>query len=141
MKERVRSTVHGLPFLRLPKLLLVEIVYTAGKGLNMFPSQNGVSKTISPSSIVTGCPYLDYNLLSSKLGSYVQVFKQNDPTNMTKECTTGAITLNPTGNAQGGYFFMSLTTGRRLNRRQWTTLQMTTNVMHCVKMPMMRHAR
>ena len=70
--------------------------------------------------------------LSSELGSYVQVFEHNDPTNTTKECTTGTVTLNPTGNTQGGYFFMSLTTGRRLNRRQWTALPMTTDVMQRV---------
>ena len=78
----------------------------------MFPARNGVSKTISPSGIVTGRPYPDYNLLSSELGSYMQIFEHNDPTNTTKERTTGAVTLNPTGNTQGRYVFMSLTTGR-----------------------------
>ena len=38
--------------------------------------------------------------------------------------TTGAIALRPTGNEQGGYIFMSLTTGRVLNRNHWTTLLM-----------------
>ena len=36
--------------------------------------------------------------------------------------TTGAIALRPTGNAQGGHYFFSLATGRRLNRNHWTVI-------------------
>jgi hypothetical protein len=32
--------------------------------------------------------------------------------------TTGANALRPTGNAQGGYYFYSLDTGRGLNRNR-----------------------
>jgi hypothetical protein len=42
--------------------------------------------------------------------------------------TTGAIALRPTSNAQGGYYFLSLTTGRRLNRNRWTKLPMPADV-------------
>lgn len=42
--------------------------------------------------------------------------------------TAGAIALRPTGNAQGGYYFMSLSTGRRLNRNNWTILPMPNEV-------------
>ena len=42
--------------------------------------------------------------------------------------TIGAIALCPTGNAQGGYFFFSLTTGRVLNRGRWTSLPMPNEV-------------
>jgi hypothetical protein len=42
--------------------------------------------------------------------------------------TTGTITLRPTGNTQGGYYFYSLGTGRRLNRNQWTPLPMPAEV-------------
>lgn len=42
--------------------------------------------------------------------------------------TTGAIALRPTGNAQGGFYFMSLTTGRRLSRNHWTMLPMPQDV-------------
>jgi Reverse transcriptase (RNA-dependent DNA polymerase) len=42
--------------------------------------------------------------------------------------TIGAIALRPTGNAQGGYYFLNLTTGRRINRYKWTTLPMPREV-------------
>jgi len=42
--------------------------------------------------------------------------------------TTGALALRPAGNAQGGYYFMSLTTGRRIARNHWTPLPMPQDV-------------
>jgi hypothetical protein len=45
-----------------------------------------------------------------------------------KTRTTGAIATKPTGNAQGGHWFYSLTTGRMLDRRQWTPLPMPSDV-------------
>jgi hypothetical protein len=42
--------------------------------------------------------------------------------------TIGAIALRPTGNAQGGYYFISLTSGWRLSRSRWTTLPMPQEV-------------
>jgi hypothetical protein len=45
---------------------------------------------------------------------------------------TGAITLHPTGNRQGGYYFMSLITGHRLIRHHWTSLPMPKDVIDCV---------
>jgi hypothetical protein len=42
--------------------------------------------------------------------------------------TTGAIVLRPTGNAQGGYYFLSLLTGQQLNRNRWTELPMPAEV-------------
>ena len=42
--------------------------------------------------------------------------------------TTGATAMQPTGNAQGGYWFYSLATGRLLNRNHWTVLPMSADV-------------
>lgn len=42
--------------------------------------------------------------------------------------TTGAIATKATGNAQGGHWFYSLTTGRMLDRQQWTPLPMPADV-------------
>jgi hypothetical protein len=38
--------------------------------------------------------------------------------------TFGALTLRPTDNAQGGYYFYSLASGKRLHRTHWTPLPM-----------------
>jgi hypothetical protein len=104
MKERARTTIHGLPFKRLPKLMIQALVYHAAKGLNQFPGKNGISNTLSPLTIMTGRANPDYNDLKLEFGSYAQVFEDNTPSNTTTSRNTGAIVLNPTGNAQGGYF-------------------------------------
>jgi len=40
----------------------------------------------------------------------------------------GAISLQPTGNDQGGYYFMSLHSRKRINRYAWTELPMPNKV-------------
>ena len=57
-----------------------------------------------------------------ELGTYVQVFEDNDPSNTPRGRSLGAIALCPTGNAQGDYYFMSLATGSRISRHNWTVL-------------------
>ena len=42
--------------------------------------------------------------------------------------TIGALSIWPTGNVQGGYFFFSWTTGQVLNRNRWTRLPMPNEV-------------
>ena len=39
--------------------------------------------------------------------------------------TIGAICLGPTGNQEGGHYFMSLATGERLIHSRWTSLPMS----------------
>jgi len=133
MKERARTIIHGLPFKRLPKVMIQALVYHATKGLNLFPAKNGISDTLSPLTIMTGRANPDYNDLKLEFGSYVQVFEDNTSSNTTTSRNTGAIVLNPTGNAQGDYFFMSLVTGKRLSRHQWTKIPMTNAVISAVK--------
>jgi hypothetical protein len=131
IKERVRCLVQGLPFFkRMPKTMMRAVVENSNKVLNQFPAKKGVSRTLSPLTIMMGRPGPDYNDTKIEFGTYTQVFESNDPTNTTKARTTGAIALTPTGNAQGGYYFMSLTTGRKLSRQQWDELPMPNGVWH-----------
>ena len=125
VKERLRATVHGLPFKRIPKLLVVHIVTDAVRCLNQFPWVNGISSESSPLSLVTGAAAPDYNGMRVELGQYVQVFEPSDPTNTPKARALGAIALTPTGNANGDYYFLSLATGARISRHQWTELPIT----------------
>lgn len=126
VKERCRGIFNTLPFTRIPGRLIIEMVYASVFWLNNFPSRNGISKHMSPREIVTGYK-LDYNKhCKFEFGTYVQVHEDHGNNMMSR--TTGAIALRPTGNMQGGYFFMSLTTGRRLNRYKWTMLPMPQDV-------------
>jgi len=133
IKERVRADIHSLPFRRLPKMIVIELVRRAVRLLNQFPALDGVSETMSPTTIMTGIPPMDYNHLTVDFGSYALVFEDNDPTNTTKARSTGAIALNPTGNTEGDYHFMSLLTGHHLARRQWTSVPMPDSVIATVE--------
>ena len=48
MKETMRATAHGLPYRRLPKLMITELVALATRCLNAFPKDDGVSDHMSP---------------------------------------------------------------------------------------------
>ena len=57
---------------------------------------------------------------------YVQIHEITD--NTMQEQMVGAIALRPTGNEQGSNYFLSLTTGRQLDRLQATELPMPQNI-------------
>jgi hypothetical protein len=95
------------------------IVESSVTWLNAFPAEEGESKTMSPSAIVLGSPKPDYNKLRIAFGAYAQVYEST--ANTTKPRSIGVVALKPS-NERGGYYFMSLSTGRRLHCYQWTEL-------------------
>jgi hypothetical protein len=52
----------------------------------------------------------------------LQMKSHEEHTNDMSARTLGAICLGPSGNEQGGHFFMSLATGKRIHRHWWTDL-------------------
>jgi len=108
LKERARANYNVVPFTKMPGVMIVELVHAANYWLNMFPAPDSVSATQSPRRIMTGQSG-DYHLHGQlEFGEYVQVHESHDNTMSTR--TTGAIALHPTGNVQGGHYFMSLST-------------------------------
>jgi hypothetical protein len=131
----------GFTFKRIPKAMMRAAIKNANKMLNQFPAKNSVSDTLSPLTIMTGRPTPDYNDMKIEFGANAQDFeKDNNPTNTPKARTTGAIAMTLMGNAQGGYFFLSLATGRKLSRQQWGALPMPDGVVAAVK-PMAQPGR
>ena len=59
IKERIHATRHLLPFKMIPLLMLIKMVYTCVKWINAFPPKGGVSRMMSPRTIMTGTQ-LDY---------------------------------------------------------------------------------
>jgi hypothetical protein len=92
--------------------MIIELIYACTFWLNSFPAKGGVSKTLSPRSIVTG-QSIDYRKhCQLEYGDYVQTHEIHN--NSLTSRTTGAIALRPTGNAQGGYYFICLSPGNRI---------------------------
>jgi hypothetical protein len=100
--------------------MVIRLVCNAVFWLNAFPHNDGVSTTLSPKYLITG-KHVDYNKhVRIEFGAYAQTHEEHS--NDMEARTTGAICLGPSGNDQGGHYFMSLTTGRRLHRHRWTGL-------------------
>lgn len=82
--------------------------------LNAFPSTGGISTTLSPRTIVSGNVVTFDHHSRFNFGEYVQTHKEHDNTMASR--TVGAIAMCPTGNLQGGFYFLSLDTGKIVNR-------------------------
>ena len=81
---------------------------------------------MSPREIITGMT-LDYDhQCKHQYGDYVQTHEQHKNTMSLR--IIGAISLRPTGNEQGGHYYMRLKTGRRLNHNNVMPLTMPREV-------------
>ena len=130
IKERTRAVYNTLPFARMPARIIIEMVSASVFWLNTFPPEDGVSATLSPRSIVVGLQ-VDYaKHCQLEFGTYAQVHESHDNSMIPR--TAGALALRPTGNIQGGHYFYSLTTGRRISRNHWTALPMPADVINRV---------
>jgi hypothetical protein len=128
IKERNRSTVSGLPYKHYSTILKKALVSHAISWLNTFPHADGVSETMSPRTILTGV-IPDYAVHCRVLiGAYCEVHNENDPSNTETPRTSPVIAIDPTGNLQGSYCFLSLATGKCVKRRKWTELPITDDV-------------
>jgi hypothetical protein len=61
IKERNRSTVHGLPFIHLPGLMITAIVMYSVMCLNQLPAVYGILDTLSPLTIMTSKTKPNFN--------------------------------------------------------------------------------
>ena len=110
--------------------MLIELAFGQVFWLNSFPNQYGISNTLSPRTIMTG-KEIDFNLhVRLAPGQYVQTHEEH--TNDMNVRTLAGIALRPTGNDQGGHFFLSLPSGRVVNRNSWTELPMPDGVIDAV---------
>ena len=120
VKERIRSTTNTQPFEKLPCQLIVEIDHNAVFWLNCFPHKKGIHNTLSPQTIGMGSK-IDFNKhYRIQFETYMQMHQQHNNSLLPR--TAGAIALCPTGNEQGSYYFLSLHTGKRVVRNNWTVL-------------------
>ena len=117
-----------IPFMRIPRRMVVEMVYLQIFWINFFIPRDYISDTLSPGAIITGRTY-DYNKLcgaGTQYGEYVRTHENTDNTMQTR--TVSAITLRPTGNTRGSFYYYSLATGRQFTRRRCTPIVMPNEV-------------
>ena len=126
IKERMQAIYNTLPFQKVPARLTIEMAKASVFWLNSLPQKNGLYNELSPRTIVTG-QKLDFKRhCRFQFGEYVQTHEEHD--NSMSPRTVGALALRPTGNAQGSFYFMSLSTGQVLNWIHGTALPMPDDV-------------
>ena len=126
VKERMQAIYNTLPFRKIPARLVTEMAKACVFWLNSLQPQSNFGNELSPRTIVTG-QTLDFKRhCRFQFSEYVQTHEQHNNSMMSR--TMGALALRPTGNAQGGFYFLSLSTGRVLNQLQATGLPMPDNV-------------
>lgn len=118
-KERVRCCWVGLPYRKAPKLMVDENLVDMIGWLNAFPHAEGISNTLSPAAIVLGNPKPDCKQLRITFGAYCEVYVGT--TNTQVQRSVAAIALRASNN-RGGYYFMSLESGRRIHSFVWREL-------------------
>ena len=122
IKERMRSIYNTMPFHKVPARLVIEMAKTAVFWLNAFPVSRGASRDLSPCTILTG-QKVDYKRhCRFQFGEYTQTHEEHN--NSMNPRTVGALALQPVGNGQGSFYFLSVATGRVLNRLHATALPM-----------------
>jgi hypothetical protein len=126
----MRATYNTLPFTHMPPHLVIEMAKQAVFWLHSFPRVDGVSDHMSPREIMTGQSFDYAQHCRFEYGEYVQTHEQHD-SSMTPR-TIGALTLWPPGNAQGTWYFMSLSTGQVLKQNHATQLPMPHEVIDTV---------
>ena len=128
-KEQLRTICHSLPYKRYTKLMTIHLAEYGNHWSNAFPSHTGVSTTLSPSNIIEGKRKPDFNHQHIGFGSYALVHVGTK--NNLKARSVPAIALRPS-NDWGGYFFMSLITGRKLHAYKWVELPINDEIIERV---------
>ena len=126
VKERMRAIYNTMPFHKVPARLVIEMAKTAVFWLNAFLVLGGASGNLSPCTILMG-QKVDYKRhCRFQSGEYTQTHEEHN--NSMNPRTVGALALRPVGNDQGIFYFLSISTGRVLNRLHATALPMPDDI-------------
>ncbi len=133
IKERARGAFNTLPYKKLPKLMVIELLHFCVIWMNSFPVKSEVSKKWSPRELVSQHK-LDATLhCRAPFVSYCKVHVDPEITNTLEPRTKWAICMGPTGNLQGSYKFLPLATGKKDTQRKFTKMPVTEAVIKQVE--------
>ena len=122
VKQRARAIINTLPY-KLAINLFVFLIFFCVSRINLIPHKKGLTN-LSPAEVFKGRK-INFKIdLRIGFGEYVEAY---DPysDNTMRPRTQAAISLGPTGNASGSVRFLSLESGRPINRDKFTILPIT----------------
>ncbi len=98
IKQRARGMINTLPYKKLPKLMVIELLHFCMMWMNSFQVRSGISDKWSPRELVSRHK-LDAKLhCMAPLGRYSEVHVDPEITNTMDPRTKWAICLGPVGN-------------------------------------------
>ena len=125
LKDGVRGKINTLPF-KLSDALEGWLVRYVISRINLMPTTNSIDLT-SPRERLYGRRIDANKELKHDFGEYVQVHLNKLSHNMNSR-TVGAISLLPTGNIAGSWYYYVLNTNQVISRDRATTLPMPEEV-------------
>ena len=129
LKERIRCRWSQLPYEKIPSLMVSELAKDVVGWLNQFPTKSGIYSNVGLRTIMSGIQYDYRKHCRVEFGQYYQVHEDKENKNRVDlSRTTGAIALKSSGNLQGGYRFMNLTTGGVITWHHFTEVPITDEV-------------
>jgi hypothetical protein len=134
LKERAHGTFNTLlPYPKLTKMMVIELMHFCAMWMNSFPVRSGISEKWSPRELVSPTK-LDAKLhCRAPFGSYCETHEDPDIKSMLDPRTKWEICMGPTGNLQGSYKFLSLSTGKKVIRRKFMEMPITDSVIKKVE--------
>ena len=122
VKERARSAIVGLPFETVPQIMAVELLEGVERWLNAFPSGDIDGTRTSPAMIIEGRQNPRDDFPRVAYWSYTLVYIGTS--NTLENRTVLAIALRESNN-NGGHYFISLKTGKRIHSNKWVEMVTT----------------
>ncbi|VEU34053.1 unnamed protein product [Pseudo-nitzschia multistriata] len=122
LKENVRCYVNHLPFKKLPKRCLIELIYAATYWLNC--RTVGVHKTKSVRELMTG---VCLNASEDCKFQFIEpiLAHVDDTDNTMKPRAVDALYLRPTGSTTGGFYAFDINSCKRIHRKSATATPLT----------------
>ena len=125
VKDRQRCYWDKLPYKQVPKIMVDENITDVFYWINQHLREESIAKDISPGAVIEGRGPHNASNLEVTFGAYCLVYRESK--NNRTPRSIRAIALRPS-NSQGGYYFMSLNTGKRIHGHQWDELAITDEV-------------
>ena len=122
VKERARSATVELPFETIPRIMIISLLEGVERWINAFPTSNISHNSLSPATIVEGRQNPRDDVLRIPFGLYALVY--TGTSNTMNSRSTPCIALRESNN-NGGHYFMSLETGRRIHSNKWVEMPTT----------------
>ena len=129
VKECTRSATVELIFGIVPQLIVISLLEGVERWMNAFPTENIDRDSVSPATIIEGRENPRDNVSWIAYGSYALVY--TGTSNTLNSRSIPAITLRESNN-NGGHYFMSLESGRRIHSNKWIEMPITEVQIDCI---------